>query len=151
MLLSLGKKKIRVTDELGDIEVFYEFSEQSHYYSFLSYCCSLSNLCPVFCDPMDCSMPGFFALHQLPEFAQTHVHWVDDAIQPSSVVPFSSWPQSFPASGSFPMSQLFTSDAKILSFSFSINPFNEHSGLRLTGLISLLPKGLSRFFSSTTV
>ena len=74
MVLSLGKKKIRVTDELGDIEVFYEFSEQSHYYSFLSYCCSLSNLCPVFCDPMDCSMPGFFALHQLPEFAQTHVH-----------------------------------------------------------------------------
>ena len=38
---------------------------------------------PTLCDPMDCSTPGFPALHCLPEFAQTHVHWVDDAIQPS--------------------------------------------------------------------
>ena len=51
-------------------------------------------------------------LHCLPEFAQTYVHWVDDAIHPtisSSVAPFSSCPQSFAASGSFPMSWLFTS------------------------------------------
>ena len=46
--------------------------------------------------------------HQLPEFTQTHVHRVDDAIQPSHpLIPFSSYPQSLPASGSFPMSQLF--------------------------------------------
>ena len=45
-----------------------------------------------FCDPMDCRTPGFPVLHHLPELAQTHVHWVGDAIQPShfSVVPFSS-------------------------------------------------------------
>ena len=56
---------------------------------------------------MSCSMPGLPIHHQLPESTQTHVHWVGDAIQPSSVVPFSSYPQSFPVSGSFPMSVLF--------------------------------------------
>ena len=39
--------------------------------------------CPILCDPMDCSTPGLRVHHQLPEFTQTHVHWVDDAIQPS--------------------------------------------------------------------
>ena len=47
----------------------------------------------------------------------------------SSVVPFSSCPQSFPASGSFPMSQLFTSGGQSICFSFSISPSNEHPGL----------------------
>ena len=63
------------------------------------------------CNPMDCRMPGFPVHHQLPELAQTHVHRVSDAILPilSSVVPFSSCLQSFPASGSFPMNQLFAS------------------------------------------
>ena len=73
----------------------------------------------------------------------------------SSVVPFSSHLQSFPASGSFLVSQLFTSgDQSIGSFSFSISPSNEYSGwfpLRLTGWISLQSKGLSRVFPNTTV
>ena len=47
------------------------------------YCCSVTKLCPALCDPMDCSTPAFRSLHYLPEFAQTHVHWVSDAIQPS--------------------------------------------------------------------
>ena len=50
------------------------------------YCCSVAQSypsCPSLCNPMDCSMPGFPVLHYLPEFAQTHVHWVDDTIQPS--------------------------------------------------------------------
>ena len=69
---------------------------------------SVPQSCPTLFDPMDCSIPGFPVHHQLLEFTQTHVHWVGDAIQPisSSVVPFSSCPQSFPASGSFQMSQL---------------------------------------------
>ena len=70
----------------------------------------------------------------------------------SSVTSLSSCPQSLPASGSFPVSWLFTS--KDWSFNFSISPFNEYSGLislGLTGLISLLSKGFSRVFSSTTV
>ena len=67
--------------------------------------------CLTVCDPMDRSRPGLPVYHQLPEFTQTHDHRVSDAIQPShpsSVVPFSSCPQSLPASDSFPMSQLFT-------------------------------------------
>ena len=46
------------------------------------YCCySVSQSCPTLCDPMDCIIPGFPVLYCLPEFAQTHVHWVSDAIQ----------------------------------------------------------------------
>ena len=60
---------------------------------------------------MNCSAPGLPVHHQLPEFTQTHVHWVGDAIQPSHplliLVPFSSCPQSLTASESFQMSQLF--------------------------------------------
>ena len=66
----------------------------------------------LLCNPMNHSTPGLPVHHQLPEFTQTHVHRVSDAIQPSissSVVPFSSCPQSLPVSESFPMSQLFTS------------------------------------------
>ena len=67
---------------------------------------------------MDCSTPGFPVLHCLLEFAQTQVRWVSDAIHPtisSSVVPFSSCLQSFPESGSFPMSQLFTSGGQSIA------------------------------------
>ena len=46
-------------------------------------CCSDTKLCPTICDYMDCSMPGFPVFHCLPEFSQTQVHWVGDAIQPS--------------------------------------------------------------------
>ena len=52
-------------------------------YSKTGCCCSVSKLCPTLCNPMDCSMPGFPVHHLLPEFAQTHVHWVGDVIQPS--------------------------------------------------------------------
>ena len=48
-----------------------------------SSCCSAVQSCPTFCNPMDCSPPGFPILHHLLELAQTHVHWVSDAIQPS--------------------------------------------------------------------
>ena len=56
-------------------------------------CYSITKLWSTFCDPMDCSRPGFPVLHCLLEFAQTHVHWIDDAIQPSH--PLS--PTSLPA------------------------------------------------------
>ena len=46
-------------------------------------CCSVTKLCPTLCHPTDCSTPAFLVLRYLPEFAQTHVHWVSDAIQPS--------------------------------------------------------------------
>ena len=83
------------------------------------------------CDPMDCSTPGFPVYHQLPEVAQTHVHWVGDAIQPSHPLshPFSC-PQSFPESGSFPMSWIFALGGQSIgaSASASVLP-NEYSGL----------------------
>ena len=79
--------------------------------------------------PIDCSRPGFPVFHYLLEFAQTHVHWFGDAIQPttsSSVVPFSSCPQSFPAIGSFPMSQFFAPGGQSIgvSASASVLPMN---------------------------
>ena len=67
---------------------------------------SVAQSCPTLCDPVNRSIPGLPVHHQLPEFTQTHVHRVSDAIS-SSVVPFSSCSQSLPASESFPMSQLF--------------------------------------------
>ena len=67
-------------------------------------CCSFAQSCQTLCNLMDCSTPDFPALHYLLEFAQTHDHWVDDAIQPSHpIFLFSSCPQSFLASGSFPV------------------------------------------------
>ena len=82
-------------------------------------------------DSMHCSTPGFPVLHHLLALTQTHVHRVGDAIQPSHpLVPFSSCLQPFTASGSFLMIQLFTSGCQSYwSFSFSISPSNEYSGL----------------------
>ena len=92
------------------------------------------------CDPMNCSMPGFPVLHHHLEFAQTHDHWVSDAIQTSHPLgPFSSCPQSFPASGSLPVSQLFASGGQSIgSFSFNISPSNEHPGLICLDWLDLL-------------
>ena len=57
-----------------------------------SYCFSVIKLCPTLSNPMDCSTLGFPVLHHLHQFAQTHVHWVDDAIQPSHSLSSSSPP-----------------------------------------------------------
>ena len=93
--------------------------------------------------------------HQLPELAQTHVHRVSDAIQPSHpVVPFSSCFQSFPATVSFLMSQFFASGGQSIGISAlaSVLPMNiQDWSLGWTGWISLQSKGLSRVFSNTTV
>ena len=53
---------------------------------------SVAQLCPTLCDPVDCSTPGFPVHHQLPEFTQTHIHRVGDAIQPSHPVSSLSLP-----------------------------------------------------------
>ena len=92
---------------------------------------SVVQLYPTLGDPMDCSTPGFPVHHQLPEFTQTYVHWVGDAIQPSH-------PLSSPSPPAFNLSQhqgLFTwvssshKVAKYWSFSFNISPSNEHQGV----------------------
>ena len=81
---------------------------------------SVAQSCLTLCNPMNRSTPGLPVHHQLPQFAQTHLHWVSDAIQPSHpVIPFSFCLQSFPASGSFPMSQFFTSGGQSIGVSAS--------------------------------
>ena len=89
---------------------------------------SVPQSCLSHCDPMNCSMPGLRVHHQLPEFTQTHVYWVKwchPTILPS-VIPFCSCPQSFPASGSLQMNQLFASGGQSIgvSASTSVLPMN---------------------------
>ena len=92
---------------------------------------SVAQLCTTFCDPVNCSTPGLPVHHQLPESTQTHVHWVGDAIQPSH--PLSSpYPPAFNLSqhqGLFQWVSSFIRWPKYWSFSFSISPSNEYSGL----------------------
>ena len=80
---------------------------------------SVAQSCLTLCNPMGCSTPGFPVHLQLPEFTQTHVLRGGDAILPS-ISSFSSCLQSFPASGSFPLSQFFTSGVQNCGF-FSSN------------------------------
>ena len=102
---------------------------------YLKYhCCgSIAKSYLTLCNPTDCSTPGSSVLHCLPEFAEVHVHWVGDAIQPSHPLsaPFVSCSQSFPASGSFPVRQLFTSGGQNTAASGleGISPSSEYSGL----------------------
>ena len=91
---------------------------------------SVAQSCPILCDPMNCSTPGLPVHHQLPEFTQTHVHRVSDAIQPSH-------PLSSPSPPQIPLSiRVFSNEStlhmrwpKYWSFSFSIIPSKEHPGL----------------------
>ena len=107
-------------------------------------------------NPMDCRTPGLPVHQQLPGFTQTHVHWV---VMPSTHLilchPLLSCLQSFPASGSFEMSQFFASDGQSfrVSASTSVLPLNTQDWYPLgwTGWISLQSKGPSRVFSNTTV
>ena len=127
------------------------FSKQQY-----SCCCSVAQSCLTLFDPLDCSTPGFPVPHHLLELAQTHVRcqWCHPAIS-SSVVPFSSCPQPFPASGSFLMSRLFAWGGQTIgvSASASVPPMNtqDWSPLGWTGWISFQSKGLSRVFSYPTV
>ena len=120
---------------------------------------SVAQLCPTLCDPTDCSTTGFLSCPSPTPRASTNPcplsQWCHPTIS-SSVVPFSSCPQSFPTSGSFPVSQLFASGGQStgVSASISVFPMNtqDWSPLGWTGWISLqLEKGLSRVFSNTTV
>ena len=116
---------------------------------------SFAQLCPTLCDPMNHSTPGLPVHHQLPEFTQTHIHQVNDAIQPSHPLSFSSCPQSLPASGSFPMSQPYTwggqSTGGSALASFLPKNTQDWSPFEWTGWISLQSMRLSTVFSNTTV
>ena len=85
---------------------------------------SVAQSCPTLCDPMDCSTPSFPVHYQLPELAQTHVHWVSDAIQPLILCgPFLLLPSIFSSVRVFSKeSVLHIRWLKYWSFSFSISP-----------------------------
>ena len=126
--------------------------------SFIPGCriCSVAKLYSTLWDPMDCRTPSFPVLHYLPEFVQTHVHWVGDAIQPSHPLLSPSPPafNLFLHQGLFQwVSTLSGSQSIVASASASVLPVNIQGWfhLGLTCLISLLSKRLSRVFSSTTV
>ena len=123
---------------------------------------SVTQSCLTLCNSMNHSTPGLPVHHQLPEFTQTHVHRVCDAIQPSHplLYPSPHAPPSPPAP--IPSSiKVFSNGStlrmrcpKYWSFSFNISPSNEHPGLislGWTGWISLQSKGLSRVFFNITV
>ena len=92
---------------------------------------SVAQSCPTLCDPMNRSMPGFPVYHQLPEFTQTHVHRVGDAIQHLILCrPLLLLPPIPPSIRVFSNeSTLHMRWPKYWSFSFSISPSNEHPGL----------------------
>ena len=107
---------------------------------------SVAQSCLTLYDPMNRSMPGLPVHHQLPEFTQTHTHWV---LMPSShLILFSSCPQSLPASESFPMSQLFTwggQSAPVIfsgydNFLLKLVPYIEIRTLNLNLFLAFLKK-----------
>ena len=119
---------------------------------------SITQSCLALWDPMDCSTPGLLVQYQLLEPAQTHVHRVSDAIQPSHSLSSPSPPTfnlSQHQSGSFPMSQFFASDGQSIGVSDSalVLPMNiqDWFPLEWTSWNSLQSKGLSRVFYNTTV
>ena len=120
---------------------------------------SVAQSCPTLCDTMNCSTPGLPVHHHLPEFTQTHIHLVGDAIQPSH--PLSSNFPPVPNPSQQEGVRVFSNEStlrmrwpKYWSFSFSTIPSKEIAGLisfRMDGWISFQSKGLSRVFSNTTV
>ena len=117
---------------------------------------SVAQLCPTLCNPMNHSTLGLPVHHQLPEFTQTQVHWVGDAIQSSHPLSSPFPPAPNPSQHqSFPVSQLFAWGGQSTGVSSlaSFLPKNTQglSPSEWTGWISLQSKGLSRVFSNTTV
>ena len=117
---------------------------------------SVAKLCPTLCDPMNCSTPGFSVLQYLLELAQTHIHWVNDAIQPSH--PLLPPPLSLTLSQHQGLFQWVGSSHQVAkstgaSASALVLPVSIQGWFPLgwTGLISLQFKGLSRVFSNSTI
>ena len=113
------------------------------------FCCSVTKSCLTLCDPMDCSMPGLPVPHHLPEFAQVHVQCISDAIQPSHpLTPSSPALNLSPHQSCLSVSGNQNTGA---SASASVLPMSIQGWvpIRLTDLISLLSKRLSRVLSNT--
>ena len=113
---------------LTNLQYCSGFAIQKNFFNERGCCFSVAKTCPTLCDPMDCSMPNTPVLHYLLEFAQIHVHWVSDAIQPFHPLlpPFPPVLNLSQHQGFFPVSQLFPScDQNIgASASVSVLPIN---------------------------
>ena len=114
---------------------------------------SVAQSCPTLCDSMNCSTPGLPVHHQLPEFTQTHVHQVSDAIQPSHPLSSPSPPAPNPSKHQVLFQWVNSSQSIRVSALASFLPMNTQDWFPLewTGWISLKSKRLSRVFSNTTV
>ena len=117
---------------------------------------SVTQSCQTLCDPMNRSTPGLPVHHQLPEFTQTHVHRVSDAIQPSHPLSSPSPPAPNPSQHQGLFQWVISSHevVKVLEFQLQHQSWmntQDWSPLGWTGWISLQSKGLSRVFSNTTV
>ena len=118
---------------------------------------SVAQSCPILCNPVDYSTPGFPVYHQFPELSQTHVHWVSDAIQPSDPLLSPSLP-AFNLSQHQGLFQWVSSSHQIvevlgLQLQYQSLPMKiqDWCPLGWTGWIFLQSKGLSRVFSETIV
>ena len=117
------------------VSVFTLFLSVNHFEFILVYglryqFSPVTQSCPTLCDPMDCSTSGFPVHHQLPEFTQTPVHRVGDAIQPSHPLSSPFLPSIFPSIRVFSNKSVFRIRwPKYWSFSFTISLSNEYSGL----------------------
>ena len=140
----------------GNSERLYCFWLQSHCRWLLSSVQLVTQLCLTLCDPMNYSTPGLPVHRQLPEFTQTYVHWVRDAIKTSHPLLSPSWPAlNLSSIRVFSNKSFFPSGGQSteVSATASLFPMDIQDWLPLgwTGWISLETKGLSRLFSNTTV
>ena len=98
LLIYINFRNFSFKYSLNYFIIHIRFLEEHYKYCRFLCCCSVAKLFPTLCDPMDCSKPGLPIYHHLPQFVQTHVHRVSDAIQPSH-------PLSSPSPPAFNLSQ----------------------------------------------
>ena len=139
------------------LTVEYDVSDGFVIYGWPLFCWGvvITKSCLILCDPVNCSTPGSSVLYCFSVCSDLYPLSWWCYLTSSSADPFSFYLQSFPVTGSFPMSQLFASGGQRTGASASapVLSMNIHSwfSLGLTGLISLQSKGLSRVFSNTTI
>ena len=113
------------------IQLYIHMHSFSHSFLLWFQFSSVAQSCPTLCDPLNCSTPGLPVHYQLPEFTQTHVYQVSDAIQPSHPLSSPSPPAPNPSQHQSLSNEstLHVRWPKYWSFSFSITPSSEHPGL----------------------
>ena len=131
------KQDLKDSDEKDSFSCALEKTSSKIHIHYILLFSSVAQSFPTLCDPMHCSTPGSPVHHQLPKLTQTHVHWLGNAIQPSHLLSSPS-PPTFNLSqpSIFPSISVFSNESflsirwpKYWTFSFSISPSNEYSGL----------------------